>query len=137
MRAVFCLLVASLLPSAGCSWLIASSGINLETLPTREQVQAEFGSPRASGEVEGKPYEDYRTHRKISEGYYRNEGFAMFYVMTLGFGEFVLFPCEVGSTAKQVLVGQNLRFIYDENGKVKEVRRDGEHFPVHFPTDTP
>ena len=135
MRAALFLLAASLVSSAGCSWWVISRGTDLSKLPTREQVQAVFGPPRASGEVEGKSYEDFRTHRKIAD--FNLEGVLMVDAGTLGLAELYCFPCAVFIAAKQSIAGQNLRFIYDENGKVKEVRRDGECLLFHSSTDTP
>jgi hypothetical protein len=138
MRVVFALVVVVLLSSTGCcpSFLLATSGKDLGTLPTREQVREEFGTPVASGVEDGKHFEDFHTRRKIADrrGYF---GYPMGYAMTLGLIEFYALPRQLFITSKRSVLGQDLRFIYDETGKVVQVQFDGEPLPLRVRQEYP
>jgi hypothetical protein len=121
MRVVLVFATAALLSSAGCSFLLATSGKDLGTLPTREEVREEFGPPVASGVEDGAHYEDFHTRRKIAD-WRDGTGYAMGYAMTLGLVELYALPRQVFITSKRSVLGQDLRFYYDETGKVVQVR---------------
>jgi hypothetical protein len=124
MRIVLLPLVAGVLSSAGCTGLVISSGTDLGALPTREEVRAKFGTPVASGTEEGKQYEDFRTRRKIAEPD-KMIYLLMGYAYTFGLGEVVWFPHQSFVAARRSIVGQDLRFYFDEAGNVTAARHDG------------
>lgn len=97
-------------------------------LATQAEVQQDFGAPVASGRVGDHSYEEFRTRRKISEGW-KSIYYCMGYVVTLGFGEVVWLPSELYRATRRSIVGQTLRFVYDEEGNVKSVQLDGEGIP--------
>ncbi|MDY3561043.1 hypothetical protein R5W23_002302 [Gemmata sp. JC673] len=127
MRRVYPVL-ALLMPLNGCAFLVATSGKDVGALATRDEVQHDFGTPVVSGSVEGQPYDEFRTHRKISEGW-KSIYYSMGYVVTLGFGEVIWLPNELYRATRRSIVGQTVRFVYDEAGNVKSVQLDGEAIP--------
>jgi hypothetical protein len=104
---------------------VNSSGTDLAALKDRSQVHGKFGIPVASGVIDGHEYEDFRSHRKIAE-YWNGEYFIMGYWATLGFGEFIWLPTELYEAGRQIIVGQDIRFIYSTDGTVLEVFVNGE-----------
>jgi hypothetical protein len=122
------LLICPLLPSLGCSAYIALSGKNLNELKTQSEVQATFGEPLATGQIDGKPFAEYTTRQKIAEPW-KGMGLCMGWVMTLGFGELFFFPHELYVAGRRTLVGQKLQFVYDEAGNVTSIQLDGDHLP--------
>lgn len=131
MRILPVLLTACALPGAGCSAFIISSGQHLSELTTQSQVHESFGLPAAAGQTEGgNTFEEFTTHRKIAEpekGIYLTMG----YVCTLGLGEFIWFPHEAWVAERRSIVGQKLRFTYNDAGDVTTIRLDGA--PVLLP----
>ena len=131
MRFLPVLLTAYALSAAGCSAIIISSGQHLSELTTRAQVHESFGLPTAAGQTEGgNTFEEFTTHRKIAEpekGIY----LAMGYAGTLGLGEFIWFPHEAWVAARRSIVGQKLRFTYNDAGEVTAIRFEGD--PVLMP----
>src|SRR4051812_8457773 len=123
MRWVYPALVAAVVPSAGCSAFVASRGEDLNALATREQVRRAFGNPPTSNESQ--PYDEFRTHRKISERW-RGEYLLIPCVATCGLSEVVLLPRELFVAARQVVAGHSLRFDYDADGNVVAVALNGE-----------
>lgn len=130
MRSVWLLLAAGGISASGCAGLIASSGQNLSKLTTQDEVRASFGSPVATGQVDHKPYEEFSTHRKIADTD-ASMRLCMVAVASCGFSECLFFPLEVFSVSRQALVGQRLRFTYDEAGNVTAITFDGK--PVMLP----
>jgi YD repeat-containing protein len=131
MRNVCLALTAAAFASTGCSALIAVSGRNLSDLKDRTDVQAAFGAPEATGEAEGKLFEEYSTRQKIADPWFVGPGLAMGYCMTLGLYEFVILPVELYRTGRRTLLGQRIQFTYDTDGHVTSIRWDGD--PVHVP----
>ena len=130
MRVAVLLVLAGLSSSAGCSYLVATSGKNPGTLANREEVRQTFGTPAATGLEDGRYYEDFYTRRKIAD-WHGMTGYSMGYAMTLGFIEFYCLPRQLFITSKRSVLGQDLRFVYDETGKVVQVRLDGQLLPVY------
>lgn len=126
MRAIYFALIAAALSSAGCAGMIVGSGQNLSDLKDQAAVQAAFGSPTAAGEADGRPFEEFTTRRKIAEPWRVAPGMAMMYAMTLGLGEVVLLPVELYRTGRRTILGQQLRFTYDADGRVAAIRWDGD-----------
>jgi YD repeat-containing protein len=126
------LLIASLPATGGCSLMIARSGLDLDRFKTREQVQGCFGHPITTGTEEGKTFECYRTHRKISDetGYKMNLGMGV--AMTFGIGEVIAFPYELILVGRRTIVGQEVWFSYDEQGRV--ISRSLDDGPVFDPS---
>src|SRR5262249_11667747 len=137
-----CLLMAlSILPVGGCAAIVAGRGKDLGKLNTREQVHAVFGTPTTTGENDGKSFEEFRSHCKLSERW-KGEGLVMFDFMTLGLGEFITFPSELCRAARQRIIGQTLRFTYNEEGHVTEHLVNGKPFytllsPIPLPPRQP
>jgi hypothetical protein len=130
-------LCAALLLPCGCSSLIARSGLDLSEVHGKDQVHELFGEPVASGTIDGQPYEDYLTRRKISEDT-RATAQEMAIIM-VGFGalEFVALPREIYLLGERGLLGQQLRFTYEANGEVSAVYLDGEALDIWKPLGRP
>lgn len=121
-----CLLLAAVaVTSAGCSAMVAGRGKRLDTLIAREDVRQDFGSPVTSGVVDGQPYDEFRSYRKISEGW-KGEYLVIGNVATLGLGEFVWLPRELFVAARGKIVGRTIRVIYGSDGSVARVLLDGD-----------
>jgi YD repeat-containing protein len=125
MRYLALLLLACVPLFAGCSVYIARMGKDLDRLATREQVHADFGEPCRTGTVDGNAFEDYRTRRKMSERLRSCEQ-GMAFVMTFGVGELGWFPYELYLLGRRTLLGQEVRFVYDDAGRVIGIHLDGK-----------
>jgi hypothetical protein len=122
---VFCtLLLCCNVFCAGCSALIAYSGEDMDKLGTKEQVHASFGTPCKSGEDHGLQFEEYYTHRKISEPHVAGVDFIMG-VESVGLLELWMFPVTVCGYTWTTLVGQDLRVEYASNGEVRRILING------------
>jgi hypothetical protein len=110
--------------------LIARSGKDVSKLTTREEVHSVFGEPDQTGVVEGHPYEDYWTRRKISEQM-TSDCLSLGLGMTYGTFELIAFPIELWSLCKGTVLGKILRFAYDDQGRVMRVFLDGETVLFH------
>jgi YD repeat-containing protein len=130
MRTALVLLTFLILSAVGCSAFIVNSGQDLSGLATRSQVQAAFGQPVTSGQTDSRPFEEYTIHRKIAEPW-KNTYLAMGDAATLGLGEIVWFPQQLYLAGRRSVVGQHLRFTYDDAGNVTAIRFDGD--PVLLP----
>jgi hypothetical protein len=130
------LLSAVLIPAltSGCSLLIASSGKDLSKLTTKEEVHKEFGEPASTGLIEGHPYEDFTTRRKIGDPI-GSERAGMGCAMTFGTIELIAFPFELYRVTRGTVLGQDLRFAYDNSGNVIRVFLDGQKLEVTWGLD--
>lgn len=128
MRAVSMLLTACVLSLAGCSSLVISSGQDLTELTTRVQVHEAFGLPVEAGRTGSQAFEDFITHRKIAEPW-KGIYLAMGDASTLGLGEIIWFPHQLYIAGRRSIVGQQLRFTYDDADYVTGVCHDGEAVP--------
>jgi hypothetical protein len=112
-----CAMTICLLPCfSGCSALIANSGIKIDHLQTRQQVQAVFGEPTENGVIDAGFYEVYHTRRKISNPMHMYD---VAFVTYWGLTEPVYFIGELGSLARTVVMGRDVRFEYDFEEKVQ------------------
>ena len=132
MRGALLLLITALPFSTGCSAFIAGAGKDLSGLQTREQVHAEFGAPVATGTVEGRGYEDFRTRRKIA-GEMRAHTCKLAAGMTFGASEVIVLPAELSTVMLGTIGGQTLRFWYDPTGRVTAVSLNGYDLHLHRP----
>ena len=126
LRLSYTALMLLALISSGCSSLVAYSGQDLKSLATRAQVHQEFGEPIHSETVDGASFEEFLTRRKISEQE-RAVGLNMASSMTGGLIEFIALPAELYRDSGRLLVGQTLRFEYDQTGKVAKIDLDGNY----------
>ena len=101
--------------------MLARSGTNVYSLSDREEVHAKFGTPKASGRSEEDIFEEYYTRRKISDPVLAS-AYGMAFGMTLGLSEPFYLSGEVYRLAQTVIVGHDVRFIYDAKGEVLEVK---------------
>jgi hypothetical protein len=135
MRLVYLVSIASTaILTSGCSSLIARSGKDLSKLTTREEVHREFGEPDKIGAVGGYACEDYCSRRKISEPV-RSNSLGLGFAMTFGTAELVAFPMEICFFSRRTVLGQSLRFAYEDNGQVMRVFLDGERLDLTFGAD--
>ena len=111
------LVIASAFLTSGCSVFIASCGKDLSTLKDGDQVRQEFGKPEACGVQNGTAFEDFKSACKVSDGN-RATGLLMLAGMTLGLSELIMFPNEVYREWRSTVVGQDIRFYYDQEGKL-------------------
>jgi hypothetical protein len=135
MRLRYLILIAgTAMLISGCSLFIARSGKDLSKLTTKEEVHREFGEPVETGAVEGHPCEDYCTRRKISEPV-RSNSLGLGIAMTFGTAEVVAFPMELCFLCRRTVLGQSLRFAYDDNGQVMRVFLEGEKLDLGYNLD--
>ncbi len=128
------LLLMVLLTQSGClAMTLDCAGINLTSIPTKDDVHAFFGSPQLSGvtvleEDDGKKYafDEYLIHRKISHTSYSFYGIAVMW--TLGTCELVNIPIEVLRTSQNLIMGRRVRFLYAEDGSVARILENGEGY---------
>ena len=97
--------------------MVARTGTDITALDSRNDVQALFGTPKASGENHDGHFEEYRTHRKIAD-HLRGMGHGMGFMMSFGLLEPVNLAREVGYLSRTTLLGHDVRFTYDDSGKV-------------------
>ena len=96
------------------------------TFTDRTQVRETFGPPISVSETAGGgAVETFHSRRKFSEPE-KGIGICMADVLTLGLAELYLFPHEVVIASWRSVVGQRLEVEYDREGRVTNVRRDGE-----------
>lgn len=126
VRTVNLLVLVLALSTIGCSVLVVNSGTNLEKLTTRAQVHDSFGQPINSGQIDDEPFEEFITHRKIAEQN-MNIYLVMGYAGTFGLGELIWFPQQSYLAIRRSVVGQRLRFTYDEAGMVTHICRDDDY----------
>jgi len=124
IEAAGALVAATCLLFSGCSVFIAQSGTDLQPLVTRHQVHEKLGEPATSGFEDGAAFDQYRTRRKFSDEM-AAAGDGMGFAMTVGLGEFFAFPHELYLLAKRTIVGQDVRFEYDDSGVVTHASLDG------------
>ena len=110
--------------SGGCSWLVICSGKNLNEV-NKDQARSAFGPPIASGVLEGQPFDDFRTHRKIDE-VRREQEPSIDMLCTLGMSELWHFPHELCRATWLCLKGRHIRYVYDADGNVTALFLDGE-----------
>jgi hypothetical protein len=134
MRLSLALIAIATALMCGCSSLIAHSGKDLSKLTTREEVHREFGEPEKIGVVGDYACEDYTTRRKISEPW-RSNSQGMGFAMTFGALELVNFPMEVYLLCSRTVMGESVRFAYDDTGKVMRVFLDGEKLEPFLAAD--
>ncbi len=121
--------VCFFLGACGCSSMVAVSGKDVSGLASAEQVHKEFGKPVATGVVEDREFEDYKTHAKISDP--QRAGTMMLGdLMTSGLMEFFLFPYELACVGQTAIMGDTLRFCYDSQHNVTDVYLDGEQISL-------
>lgn len=120
------LLIFAILPLlTGCTAAILRTGFDTRQLETREDVRREFGDPDSNGEQDGHPFDDIHTRRKVKQrmdAWVAECGSAA----TFGLFDLVGVPASLTQIAYRSVAGQDLRFVYDSNGKLTHVLRDGE-----------
>jgi hypothetical protein len=126
MRNICMLLAASSFMSCGCAAVFTSIGHNPSDITTRDEAHAKYGAPVAIGEVEGQSFEEFITRRKFVECD-KFESLVFADILTLGLSEFILFPRELFIASRLSIVGQRLRFTYDDAGRATEILVDGCH----------
>ena len=123
------LLAFGIMLSVGCAAVVNGRGIYLPDVKTREQVHQVFGKPAEVGEQDGNAFEEFRTHRKLSQAW-MGEYFLFADLETLFLIEFYAFPRELWRAGRQHIMGQTLRFTYDSEGNVDHVTTNGNPFLV-------
>jgi hypothetical protein len=138
MRLGHGLLVGLALLSTGCSVYMAQSGEDVTQLANRELVHEDFGLPTTSGMIDGMPYDEFQTQRKISE-WQRASRYDAEDALTLGLAEFIASPIELNRNGQRLILGHLVRFYYDESGHVVNVYLNGELLlpPTKTPIVTP
>jgi len=127
------LLLCNLL-CAGCSALIAYSGEDVGKLEKKEQVHKSFGTPIKLGIADGQEFEEYRTHRKISEPEVAGVNFILG-AESLGLLEIWMFPAAILQNTWNTLIGLTLRFEYGSNGDVVDILINGT--PMEYRASLP
>ena len=117
MRFLCFILALTILSSTGCAAIVNGSGKDLSQINTKDQIHQVFGTPKVTGVSDGETFEEFRTHRKLSQ-VWMGEYYIITDIMTLGLAEFIMFPLELWRAGRQIIVGQTLRFTYDEAGNV-------------------
>lgn len=118
MRSLHLLVIFCLPLLSGCSVLIARSGSNIDSLQTQADVHAKFGTPNTLVATESGLVEEFRTRRKLA-----NEmggiGYGMEFCMLFGLTEPLNTLTEITWLGQTTLMGQDLRFEYDDLGAVR------------------
>jgi hypothetical protein len=122
-------LIGGFLLAGGCSSMVAMSGKDVSTFASMDQVHKEFGKPAATGVADGHDYEEFTTHSKIADPQ-RAGILIMGDLMTSGLMEFFLFPYEMAALGHTAIIGETLRFCYDQQGSVTDVFLDGEQISL-------
>lgn len=122
------LILGLALCSTGCSSLIATRGLNLYEVNTKEKVHEHFGKPRKTGIKDGKPFEEY-----VSRYHVYQPELAMNYLigssLSMGILEFVHFPCEVARVTGNTLLGRTFRVCYLNETQVEGISvREGIYY---------
>jgi hypothetical protein len=120
------LALPALFSATGCAAFINGSGTDLDSLHTKEGVRKSLGKPDASGMIDGHAYEDFHSHRKIAEKFFRGEGLMMAWVLTLGFSDLIQVPVELYTASREMIAGHDYRIFYEADGTVKTVFVDGD-----------
>jgi hypothetical protein len=120
LRILGSLVLSCSLLCAGCSALIAQSGQDVSKLANKDQVHESFGTPTRSGKADGCEFDEYCTHRQISEPRMACACVALD-GYTLGLFELVMFPVVVVKNTWTTFAGQTVRFEYSCYGDVQRV----------------
>lgn len=134
MRSIYPLLLAALAGAPGCSWLVIYSGEDPVKATTRDEARRAFGRPDASGVADGRPYDDFRSHRKIEESM-REQDLSIEMLVTLGLSEVWNFPKELARAAWLCVKGHRIRYEYDAGGRVTSIYLNGDRlsYPLREP----
>jgi hypothetical protein len=124
MRPLVLFCVAVTLLQTGCAARIARVGTDTSQFTTRDQVHQALGRPDASGGAEGETYEDYCYQGKVAENM-RASVLFLVSVGSLGLVDFYYVPCELLRACWMPLVGYDLHFQYDGEGKVTKHTVEG------------
>jgi hypothetical protein len=124
LRFLLFTLAALAVSSTGCSLLLMRTGTDID-LGSRDDVHRELGSPTSTNEEHGQHCEEYFTRRKIAESYSTTQLEAMSHFRTLFIFEPIVFPIEFYTAIKRSVVGQQIQFTYDADGKITSICRDG------------
>ncbi len=124
--------VLTLTCCSGCSVLIRESGTTLDNLDSRVAVEKQFGPSENIGqidlvdpstqEVHHFEVENYHVHQKFNT----NPGTGFYPFMALAY-EPILICQALYDSAKEVMTGHDLAFIYDEDGNTI-----GHQYPRQF-----
>ncbi len=113
-----CLGLLLLLSTAsGCSSLIARSGLDMETLTCRSDVESQFGVATGLGENQSGTSASYRTRRKISDPMAAS-GYGMEFVMLFGLREPKNVAVEMREITRNIIQPQRIEVTFDDNGNV-------------------
>lgn len=81
--------------------------MDLSHITTREEAHEVFGKPAATGHLGEEPFDEFFTYRKIADQDER---------IFLGTGDWL--PKQLYVAARRSIRGQQLRFVYDAQGRV-------------------
>lgn len=124
MRPVLLLLTATALLSSGCAACIARMGTDPGHAHSREEVHEMFGQPAAVEGADDHLHEDFCYHGKVAENL-QAAVLALCSLETLGLMDIYLFPYEIGRAGWNTLWGYDLRFYYNDTGKVTNYTING------------
>src|SRR5262249_12303320 len=90
-------------------------------------VHESLGTPSKSGtdDIGNTPFDEYHTHRKTSEPNAAGATLILG-VQTLGLMEMWLFPAFVYESARTIVFGYDLRFLYKSDGSVDIIKINGQ-----------
>jgi hypothetical protein len=130
MRFAYAFFLTCILLSSGCAGLMSDCGQDISNLATREQVHATFGEPVASGledkkDGHGCTWEAFHSTAIVANPY-RGPGYGMGVAMSLGLSELVDVPIQITRLTQASLFGEELRFSYDEGGRLTYATINGE-----------
>src|SRR5947209_7778858 len=130
MRCSCLVFSACVLLSTGCAGLLSECGKDITKLTNRDDVHAQFGEPIASGVENAKVGHEYAVWeefhaQEIIANPYRGPGYGMGFMMSFGLSELIFVPMELTRLTKAMLIGEDLRFSYDEAGRVSYATIDG------------
>lgn len=116
-----CPILVAALVSTGCSAFVASHGVDVNGLSTKDEVRRALGTPDPGS---GSLCDEFHTHRKLAENW-KGEYLLIPAVVTFGLSEVVYFPREVYRAIEQRVAGHTIQVFYDGDGKVTYVLVNG------------
>jgi hypothetical protein len=105
--------------------LIEYTGEDVNKWTNKSQVHESYGTPTSCGNADGREFEEFETHRKISDP---NDGALKLFLGlgTCGLSELWFFPVSLVGNTFNALAGQTVRFEYGNEGEVQRVLVNGK-----------
>jgi hypothetical protein len=106
---IFC---ASLVLSSGCAALIAMPGEDLTVCKSKAEIRAHLGEPTSAGTAFEMEYEEFFSHKLISEANNGTfgPGYSMAIICTLGTWDLVAVPEELWIISRRLRIREKINW---------------------------